>query len=1119
MKNKFTSLLVIVVMFFNVGFVSAKRTMPDGEKPIGMMTIDQNAFFGPAKRGNVSSATSLYKPKRTPADVESAARMPRRAAALDSNIEGYMMYNTQHDYISWWKLNTKDASSTKLWSNAEIEEVSAGFVVNGIVYAFYYYDTMGLEYAESKMMQFDVATGELKGTMDLGVSDYSTMVLTAAYDETEKVAYVYTYNADHYAVDFKKFDIRTGEFTYVNTSELFTTNPIVAMAYNPVDGQIYGVTYNGCFTQIDKTTGEYTDDCSVGFYPAYIVQAMVYSPFDRAFVYASTEDDANWTPRMLLIDPFEKEVILERELYNEEQYAILHCSDPIVADGAPAPAEIQNIVFDGASTSGNVVLLMPETTFEGEQLESDLTVEILLDGNQYGETFTASAGETVTVELTGLSVGLHKFAVATYYNGIRSIETAQNFYVGNDYPAMPQNVVLTETQLSWDKVVEGANGGYVDASQVTYNVYLNGALQNQIPISETTYALILADDEVIKNTAEVEAIYEDKVSKRGVSNSLISGAYTLPLDLQMTHDLMDFVEIRDGNSDGCTWSYNHEDGALEYTYSKVNKGNDWAIFPPVRLNDVEKVYEVEVDARTYSDTEYPESLEVALCKSNDVRDRFIVLPETSINSYNGVTIKAKFTIKEAGDYKIWLHAVSPADSFWLQVTAIRIIESSASTAVPAECTDITAEGATYGQLKATVKFTMPTMSMDGKDLNPDDEITVLAYSEAGYNSVVGKPGSMQELVVATKQGQNIITLKASNAAGDGKEATVSVFTGVDVPGMAKMVYSKVSEDNRSLTFSWETSTVGKDGGFVDPAFVTYQVVRYDVERDYWWAYSDPGITGTEYTFTIEDGKALTIERLAVVSTNAAGSTTASEVVAAALGTPNGLPMTENFAAGDLTYDCIIIEHSSDECSGTWVFENPRIYVNKAAHENSVSLVSFATESGNTYSALALPKFTTKNQTSLTASFEVYCYGGMAEGEMFIRDYTGTETSLGTVGFDGEEGWKKFDFAFPQSGLNKTWIEIVVKGKFTDEEQYLILGSYEIKPTSSLENIAETNGELFGNQGNITFKNLNDQFVRIFSTDGKILFSQNIDAAFVVLPMQPGIYVVCYGAETKKIVVK
>lgn len=1118
MKNKFTLLLVILVMFFNVDFVSAKRTMPDGEKPTGMMTIDRNAFFGPAKRSNISSATVPYT-LNSPA-TKVASRSPQhRAVASASNVEGYMIYNKQQDFISWWNLNTKDASSTKLWSNAEIEEVSAGFVVDGIVYAFYYYDAIGLEYAESKMMQFDVATGELKGSTDLGVTDYSTMVLVTAYDEKEEIAYAYTYSGDHNSVYFQKIDIKTGEFTYVNSSELFTTNPIVAMAYNPVDGDLYGITFSGYFTKIDKSTGEYTEDYNIGFYPSYIVQAMVYSPFDKGFIYASTEDNEALTPRMLLIDPVEKEVLIDLEMFNEEEYAILYCSNPIVADGAAAPVKIQSITFEDASTSGSAVLLMPETTFEGEQLEGDLTIEILVDDEQYGNTFTAAAGETVTVQLTDLPVGLHEFAVATYYNDVRSIETVQNFYVGKDAPAMPQNVVLTETQLSWDKVVEGANGGYVDASQITYNVYLNGVLQNQTPISETTYALVLVDDAVMKNTAEVEAVYEGKASKRGVSNNLISGAYTLPLDLQMTHDLMDFVEIRDSNSDGCTWSYNHEVGALEYTYSKVNKGNDWAIFPPVRLSDVEKVYEIEVDACTYSDTNYPEALEVALSKSNDIRERFVVLPETSINSYNGVTIKAKFTIKEVGDYKIWLHAVSPADSFWLRVTAIRIVESSASTAAPAECTDITAEGAAYGQLKATVKFTMPTKTMEGKTLNPDDEITVLAYSEAGYSRVVGKPGSTQELVVATKQGQNIITLRASNSAGDGKEVTVSVFTGVDVPGMAKMVYGKVSEDNRSLTFSWETSTVGENGGFVDPAFMTYQIVRYDAERDYWWAYSEPGVTGTEYTYTIEDGKELSIERLAVISTNAAGSTTASEVMAATLGTPNELPMTEKYAAGDLTYDCIMIEHPSDEYSGTWVFENPRIYVNKADHENSLSLVSYATESGNTYSALALPKFTTKNQTALTASFEVYCYDGMAEGEMVIRDYTGTETSLGTVGFAGEEGWKNFDFSIPKTGLNKTWLEIVVKGKFTDEEQFLILGGYEIKPTSSLENIAETNGELFGNQGNITFKNLDGQFVRIYSTDGKILFSQNIDAAFVVMPMQPGIYVVHYGVETKKIVVK
>ena len=44
----------------------------------------------------------------------------------------------------------------------------------------------------------------------------------------------------------------------------------------------------------------------------------------------------------------------------------------------------------------------------------------------------------------------------------------------NDQPTKPQNVVLTEDKITWEKVFRGVNGGYLDIDNLTYHIYLNG---------------------------------------------------------------------------------------------------------------------------------------------------------------------------------------------------------------------------------------------------------------------------------------------------------------------------------------------------------------------------------------------------------------------------------------------------------------------------------------------------------------------------------------------------------------------------------------------------------------------------------------------------------------------
>lgn len=1113
--KKLTCLLSLIILMMNFAFVDAKGISVDNSQTeTGVLAYK---FKAPSKRNAMVEKTSKARSSLQPMQV---AEMPMRAQAK-SNIEGYMIYNKSMKYTSWWNLNPQNATSTEIWNSDAIYDVNAGFVIDGIIYAFYYYDTFGLQALETRMVMVDVETGELKNTIDFSVEDFSQIVLTAAYDETEKIAYAYTYSADHNGSYFQKIDIETGEFTFINSTEEFTTNPILAMAYNPVDGKIYGITWEGELCTIDKATGEYSRPImNIGFYPAYISQAMVYSPYDKAFIYVGTEDDEAWTPHTLVINMDRKEVVYDTRMTDEEQYTILYCSDAVVPEGAPSPAEIISISFGELAKDGEVVVRLPEETFDGYRLTGELTVEIKIDGERYGEVLTEEVGSQIIVPLNNMSDGLHKLTVSTTCNGVKGVDAVEQFYIGKDAPAMPQNIVLTKNKVTWDAVTTGAHNGYIEPERITYNVYLDGEKLNASPIEATEYDVVIPDDEIKYYVATVEAVYEGLVSEKGFSNEYLSGAYSVPAEININGEVMNYVEILDENGDGSTWKYMPDYSALEYKYNKYYDADDWALLPAIRISDETKVYSIEVDAETYNSSKYTEKIAVGITDDEGIGEMQIIIPETSLSDFKG-TITNKFIVSSPGDYRIGLHALSEADNYRLRVTAIRVVETNSSTAAPAECMYISATAAEYGQLEATVNFTMPGLSIHGDKLGKNDEITVVVSSSVDSKTVTGKPGSTQLVTISTVQGVNEILLLPSNSAGEGRRATVSIFTGVDVPGKAELIFTHVSEDNKSVTFSWETSTVGASGGFVDPAFVTYQIIRYWPDFDYWFAESEP-FEGTQYTYTIkEDTTEPILERLAIISINAAGSTSESDMVSVFLGKPYSMPLIESFEDGEVHYSGLTIEHSTDQYLGTWTLDNPTYYIEKAKHPNRMALIAMTDETVPAIASLMMPKFSSKGVASADVEINAYFYDGMPEAEVLIRDYTGYEVSLGKIlGTEFEKGWNSLVFEIPSRELNKTWSEVIIRANLQDSNQYFIIGGYEFKEHSSVNNLEENaHGAVLGGEGYIILKGLDSQLVSIYTADGKQIYFKKVENECEEVSIEAGVYVVKYGKETKKVIVK
>lgn len=124
-----------------------------------------------------------------------------------------------------------------------------------------------------------------------------------------------------------------------------------------------------------------------------------------------------------------------------------------------------------------ITFTTPVSTVDGTPLtDSDLDVCIYHDAELW-KTIQARPGTQMTVFDDGFTTSKnYKVGIVCSLQELHGKKTFQKVYVGYDVPAMPSNFTIKEQgdhiSLKWDKVGDvGANGGYVDPSQVSYEIW------------------------------------------------------------------------------------------------------------------------------------------------------------------------------------------------------------------------------------------------------------------------------------------------------------------------------------------------------------------------------------------------------------------------------------------------------------------------------------------------------------------------------------------------------------------------------------------------------------------------------------------------------------------------
>lgn len=533
-------------------------------------------------------------------------------------------------------------------------------------------------------------------------------------------------------------------------------------------------------------------------------------------------------------------------------------------------------------------------------------------------------------------------------------------------------------------------------------------------------------------------------------------ALSLPYSIVPTDAQIEDIDVLDNNGDYVdhgtyetgVWSFDAAKEALVYLYSDQNlTADDYVFLPLLAFDNTETAYEISLDVMVAS-SRNPESFEICMGKTKEPADQQCFYKSANVvNDEDWETIKVPVGVDKKGNFYVSIHATSTKNGFKLFVKNISVTKLETSPNVPQAPAEITATAGEKGALKAEVAFTVPSLSIANRELSGD--VTVTVKSSVDSKTVTAAAGETAKVEINTVQGDNNITLTAENSFGTGNTAVTTVYTGVDVP-FAPEPTASVSEDNLTLTISWEQSEKGLNGGYVDPATVNYTIYRYDADqKDY-----DDGtvITGkTSYEFTCEAGTPQHRESFLVTARNVAGQAEGGNNVSGVIGAPYTLPMIEKLEKGKLTYNPLTVAAPDADYSQSadfrvyslaTIFETPDPNYEGIMDGHSSAIWGFIRYGNAGKCRFLFPKFTTDGVQETKFKLSAFINDIFPTVDIYATAYDAQPVKIGTIDASAGSGWTDMAFIIPEAFADCKWVLVYLDTEITDiDNQNVFIGEY------------------------------------------------------------------------------
>ena len=469
-------------------------------------------------------------------------------------------------------------------------------------------------------------------------------------------------------------------------------------------------------------------------------------------------------------------------------------------------------------------------------------------------------------------------------------------------------------------------GGETLTDNLSVAIVRNGetvkTLTDVAPGSEQTYT----DELSAEGTYKYQAVASNAAGQ-GRKSDIVTVKVAMPQEVPFAISFADESDfdrftVIDNNEDESTWEYSSYYEDVNYRYNWDNAADDYLVSLPLRM-EAGKRYDVTVRLSTEYGTERFEVVAGTTATTDAMN--IGVIEATEIDSESApADYTGTFTAETDGYYYVAIHAISDANQGDLHLYSLSV-ENGAEVTAPAAPT-LTATAAVEGALTATIQVTAPMKTIEGNALTA---ITKLELYRDGV--LIGEqadvtPGAVVTFTDERMESSGLYTYLAMayNESGKGERSEkATVYVGLDQPVAPETIAATDHANNVDLTWS-AVGSVGMNGGYVNPADVTYNVWDIDAS-DYFVFFNDmitsvKAGTSVSFDYAVDEGEEQGYKYFAVRPVNDA-TTDEDQADWSAASVFVGKPydaVAEGFAGESLHYfwetdaSLAIANYSSDE---------------------------------------------------------------------------------------------------------------------------------------------------------------------------------------------------------------
>lgn len=600
------------------------------------------------------------------------------------------------------------------------------------------------------------------------------------------------------------------------------------MCYNATDDEIYAVNAACNFVRIGRD-GSQTQIMTVNIPKINISVsgALMYSPKDGKYLFQGLGHD--YSAVFYWIDPQAKTCEQAAILPQPAYYTCLISGDDVYAADVPGYGKFVDPDFPNSlQPKGKLSYELPKTTLGGDALSSQLDYTVKLDDNVVASG-KAAPGEKVTLEITAPQRGYYRISAFASIGDKQGTPTAMWTFIGNDKPKNPEYVTLNPSngKLTWQAPTNFVHGGVIDQAGLTYNVFMNGRMQNPY-VKDTQYQLNI-NSEGAYNTywASVKASCLQQQSDEVSTDTLFIGKY-LEIPFSLRPEKWEARAFSKNSNRLDTWQHQNRDVRPYFWSQEVN---DILRMPVIRVPEAQagKTFRLCYDAAATGDDEF---IQVRIsddfnflenCRPVSYNNRINKTENHDLEDEDFKSYETFFSVPAAGDYYIsFKHDGEKRDGYlYLSNMSLEVVDSL-DMSVPGYVNVLETNTLHDKDMKIAVNFMMPNYLLNGQEINASETLKAVVRNGDKTATVEGKPNARVSLEIGGFEGENAVAVYVERGGKKGAESVSYAYCGSDIPTDVTNFSYKYGESPYEMTFYWDKPTEkGFNGRYVNPDEVEY----------------------------------------------------------------------------------------------------------------------------------------------------------------------------------------------------------------------------------------------------------------------------------------------------------